>query len=105
MPGPITTRLTSRATVATDVADLVFEVLNPARLEFQAGQFVTLTVGKDPSGQTLRRSYSIASMSDDGNQLRFLIRVIPGGVASDFFMHLPLGTEVEMTGPHGFFFI
>jgi CDP-4-dehydro-6-deoxyglucose reductase len=89
--------------VATDVADLVFEVVNPPKLEFQAGQFVTLTVGKDPSGQTLRRSYSIASMSHEGNVLRFLIRVIPGGVASDFFIHLPVGSDVEMTGPHGFF--
>jgi CDP-4-dehydro-6-deoxyglucose reductase, E3 len=103
MPGPITTRLASRATVATDVVDVVFEVVKPERLDFQAGQFVTLPVGKDPSGQTLRRSYSIASMSHEGNALRFLIRVIPGGVASDFFIHLPIGHEVEMTGPHGFF--
>jgi ferredoxin-NADP reductase len=103
MPGPITTRLASRSTVATDVVDLVFEVVKPERLAFQAGQFLTLTVGTDANGQTLRRSYSIASMSHEGNVLRFLIRVIPGGVASDFFIHLPVGHEVDMTGPHGFF--
>src|SRR5438067_2040360 len=60
-------------------------------------------VGAGAEGQHLRRSYSIASMSDHGESLRFLIRVIPGGVASDFFLHLPLGSTVEMTGPHGFF--
>ena len=99
----LTTRLSARTTVATDVVDLWFDVVEPARLQFQAGQFVTLPVGADEAGQTLRRSYSIASMSDNGAELRFLIRVIPGGVASDFFLHLPIGAEVPMTGPHGFF--
>lgn len=103
MPGPLTTRLSARSTVATDVVDLTFELVDPPRFQFQAGQFVTLPVGTDPSGQALRRSYSIASMSDHGERLRFLIRVIPDGVASDFFLHLPLGSEVHMTGPHGFF--
>jgi CDP-4-dehydro-6-deoxyglucose reductase len=103
MPGPLTTRLSARSTVATDVVDVTFDVVAPGRLQFQAGQFVTLPVGTDAAGQALRRSYSIASMSDEGERLRFLIRVIPGGVASDFFLHLPLGSEVPMTGPHGFF--
>jgi len=98
-----TTRLVSRSTVASDVVDVVFELVEPRRLAFHAGQFVTLAVGQDASGQTLRRSYSIASMSDRGEALRFFIRVIPGGVASDFFLNLPLGARVEMTGPHGFF--
>ncbi len=99
----ITTRLRSRQTVATDVEDLVFDLVEPSRFEFHAGQFVTLAVGQDPTGQSLRRSYSIASMSDRSDHLRFLIRVIPGGVASDFFTHIAIGARVEMTGPHGFF--
>src|SRR5262249_2306879 len=41
--------------------------------------------------------------SDRGDVLRFIIRVIPEGRASDFLMSLPLGTTVNMTGPHGFF--
>ena len=35
--------------------------------------------------------------------LRFIIRVIPEGKASDYLMELPLGAAVNMTGPHGFF--
>ena len=103
MSGPITTRLRSRSAVAADVYDLVFDLLEPPKLIFKAGQFVTLPVGNDPQGQSLRRSYSVASMSDRGESLRFLIRAIPGGVATDFFLHMPLATEVPMTGPHGFF--
>ena len=103
MSGPITTRLSARAAVAADVYDLYFEVLSPPKLSFKAGQFVTLAVGTDASGQSLRRSYSIASMSDRGEVLRFLIRAIPGGLATDLFLRMAIGTELPMTGPHGFF--
>ena len=103
MAGPITTRLRSRLAVAADVHDLYFDVLDPPKVVFKAGQFVTLPVGTDAAGQSLRRSYSIASLSDRGEELRFLIRAIPGGVATDYFLRMPLGTEVPMTGPHGFF--
>jgi ferredoxin-NADP reductase len=103
MSGPITTRLRSRVLVATDVYDLIFDVIQPERVVFKAGQFVTLPVGTDPAGQQIRRSYSIASMSDHSEELRFLIRAIPGGVATDFFLRMLVGSEVPMTGPHGFF--
>jgi len=103
MSGPITARLRERSAVAADVHDLYFDVLDPPQVVFRAGQFVTLPVGTDASGQALRRSYSIASMSDRGEELRFLIRDIPGGVATQYFLSMPIGTEVPMTGPHGFF--
>jgi CDP-4-dehydro-6-deoxyglucose reductase len=103
MSGPITTRLRSRSAVAADVHDLWFDVLEPSRVVFKAGQFVTLPVGTDAQGQSLRRSYSIASMSDRGEELRFIIRDIPGGVATQYFLAMALRTEVPMTGPHGFF--
>lgn len=103
MPGPITTRLVSRSTVATEVVDVEFALVTPPKLEFQGGQFVTLSVGVDPEGRPLRRSYSIASQSDHGEHLRFLLRQISTGTASEYFARLPVGAEVEMTGPHGFF--
>jgi CDP-4-dehydro-6-deoxyglucose reductase len=103
MPGPLTTRLTSRTQVSANVIDLRFGLVDPPRLTFQAGQFLTLAVGRDASGQPVRRSYSLASRSDQGEEARFIIRVIPGGLACDLFVSLPLGTEIEMTGPHGFF--
>jgi ferredoxin-NADP reductase len=103
MSGPITTRLRAKTAVAPDVYDLIFDVLEPPKVVFKAGQFVTLAVGMDPAGQALRRSYSIASMSDQGESLRFLIRAIPKGVATDYFLRMAPGTDVPMTGPHGFF--
>ena len=57
--------------------------------------------GSDPA--VPRRSYSIASQSDAGDVLRFIVRVIPEGTASEYLMSLPLHAVVNMTGPHGFF--
>jgi len=107
MAGPLTAELSARAVIAQGIAELTFTMRSPARLAFRAGQFVSLAL---PSGATdevagalPRRSYSIASQSDAGDALRFIIRVIPEGKASDYLMELPLGSTVNMTGPHGFF--
>jgi ferredoxin-NADP reductase len=105
MPGPFTAELGARAVIAPGIAELAFTMRSPERLMFRAGQFVSLAVpSSGPEEISIpRRSYSIASQSDAGDLLRFIIRVIPEGKASDYLMSLPLGTAVNMTGPHGFF--
>jgi len=103
MPGPFTTVLGSRTVIAPGIVDLVFAMVKPSRLEFQAGQFASLGVGRDADGAVVRRSYSIASPSRQGQSLRFIVRIVEGGTASAYLMGLPVGAEIEMTGPHGFF--
>jgi len=106
MPGPITAELVARTVTAPGIAELAFAMRSPARLDFRAGQFVSLALpspGAEGAGAVPRRSYSIASQSNAGDVLRFIIRVIPEGKASDYLMALPLGSSVAMTGPHGFF--
>ena len=105
MPAPITAELVGREPVASNIAQLSFALREPPRLDFKAGQFVSIAIpaaGPDTDAVP-RRSYSIASQSDAGEMLRFIIRVIPEGKASEFLMSLPLGAVVNMTGPHGFF--
>jgi len=101
--GPLTAVLASRSAVGAGVVDLVFTMREPPHLPFQAGQFVSLSIGSDAAGAPLKRSYSIASPSSAGDRLRFIIRAIPDGAATDFLLNLPVGAEVRMTGPHGFF--
>jgi ferredoxin-NADP reductase len=108
MPGPLTAELMSRAIIAPGIAQLAFAMRAPARLDFKAGQFVSIGVTAPPEETGTdevvpRRSYSIASQSDAGDVLRFIIRVIPEGKASDYLMGLAIGESVQMTGPHGFF--
>jgi ferredoxin-NADP reductase len=102
-PGSIVTELSTRTIIAPGIADLSFRMISPARLEFQAGQFVSIAVEGNESLSSARRSYSIASQTDAGDQLRFIIRVIPSGAASELLMFLPVGAGMRMTGPHGFF--
>jgi ferredoxin-NADP reductase len=110
--GALSAALVSRAIIGPGIVDLCFAMRDPSRLRFRAGQFVSVALrgneaasgGSAPAPlQTARRSYSIASRSDAGERLRFIIKVIPNGVASDFLMSLSPGEEVRMTGPHGFF--
>jgi ferredoxin-NADP reductase len=107
MPGPLVAELTARAAIGPGIAELSFAMRSPERLVFRAGQFVSLAVvpgeAATESDVLPRRSYSIASQSDAGDVLRFIIRVIPEGKASAYLMSLPLGAHVAMTGPHGFF--
>jgi CDP-4-dehydro-6-deoxyglucose reductase len=102
-PGSIVTELSARTIIAPGIADLSFRMISPARLEFQAGQFVSIAVEGNEALSSARRSYSIASQTDAGDQLRFIIRVIPSGAASELLMFLPVGAGMRMTGPHGFF--
>ena len=102
--GSLTATLISRSEIAPGIVDLRLDMQVPPKLEFRAGQFVSIAVSPTQTGGTNpRRSYSIASPSDQGQHLRFIVRVIPDGAASDYLMALPLGAPVLMTGPHGFF--
>ena len=66
-------------------------MVSPAELAFRAGQFVSIAVDGPDAPSPSRRSYSIASQSDAGSTLRFIIRVIPSGAASELLMSAPIG--------------
>jgi ferredoxin-NADP reductase len=98
--------LDARSMIAPRIAELVFEMRSPPRLPFRAGQFVSIAIDEAETARGApppRRSYSIASQTVDGDRLRFIIRVMPEGAASSYLMTLPLGAEINLTGPHGFF--
>src|SRR5437870_13692425 len=102
MAGPLTAELRARDLIAPGIAELAFTMRSPERLVFRAGQFVSLALppaasGAEPAVAIPRRSYSIASQSSTGDVLRFIIRVIPEGKASDYLMGLPIGSTVAMT--------
>jgi CDP-4-dehydro-6-deoxyglucose reductase len=101
--GAFLTTLVSKQALGAGILDLEFAMKQPTRLAFRAGQFVSLDVGRDLAGHGVRRSFSIASPVVPGDRLRFIVRIIPEGLASAYFTALPVGAEVPMTGPYGFF--
>ncbi len=105
VPSPIEAILTSKEHIASGVYDLRFTITVPERLGFQAGQFVTLHVPGGELAASVRRSYSIASPTFRGEQVRLIARQIPGGHASEYFTRLSPGAPVTMTGPFGGFIL
>jgi CDP-4-dehydro-6-deoxyglucose reductase len=109
MAGPLVAALSDRTMIAPQIAELVFDMREPPRLAFRAGQFVSIAVDEGQAREPMtglslaRRSYSIASQSADAGRLRFIIRVMSEGAASHYLMALPLGAAIHLTGPHGFF--
>ena len=63
------------------------ELISPSRIEFQAGQYIILTV--DPK-TGLRRNYSIASRSDMTHAIELLVDVKPQGPGSTYLRNLKI---------------
>ena len=86
--------------IATSTLGLVFRVDSPP--EFEAGQFVSLLF--DHNGESLKRSYSIASAPDQlANEglLEIAIGLVSNGAASECFSQAKAGDTFQMTGPFG----
>ena len=86
-------KMTFRITVQDD---------NP--FSFQPGQFITMDL---PLGEKRRqrwRSYSIANIPNDKNELEFGIGHLTEGLASEYFFNqLRLGDIIKFKGPEGAF--
>src|SRR5271165_6259288 len=73
---------------------------------FKAGQFVTLDLPIHEQRNKRWRSYSIASMPDEGNIIELLIVYLEGGLASEYiFNHVQEGSTFTLRGPQGVFVI
>lgn len=92
----------AKAPMAHGVMRWDFRVDPPEPLRFRPGQFVSMRVGTDAEGNHILRSYSIAS-SPGSPELSLILKLVPGGTASDWFTRLKLGDRVTFTGPMGFF--
>lgn len=96
-----------RATVAAverlseTTMSLALDCENREKLVFLPGQYVNIAV----PGTDQTRSYSFSS-APDAEQLTFLIKLSPGGIMSDWLENTAaVGDSVQLTGPHGSFFL
>lgn len=81
--------------------DLRIEIADRDRLAFLPGQYVNIAV----PGTDVTRSYSFSNGPDDA-ELTFLIKISPGGAMSEYLTsRAAVGDEIELTGPHGSFFL
>ena len=99
---------TLRATVATlewpsaSVAKLGIEIPENIEFSFQSGQYVRLKV---PGGVEWR-SYSMASTARDLPRMDFLVRILNGGLVSEYLRtRCRVGDEILVQGPMGAFIL
>ncbi len=91
------TQLTERVRLTTDVSLFRFVLRSPKEIEFKAGQYLILKINEKS------RLYSIASPSYIKDRFELLVRLIPGGVASEYLNNLRSKDEVLFYGPAGSF--
>lgn len=81
--------------------DLRIRIEQRDKLAFLPGQYVNIAV----PGTDVTRSYSFSNGPDEA-ELGFLVKLTPGGRMSEYLdRRARVGDEIELTGPHGSFFL
>jgi ferredoxin-NADP reductase len=92
-------RLISAHMEAPGVRHLAFERVDKEILDFIPGQFISVHfMHQDKS---IKRSYSIASIPGQSQQIELALAYVSGGAASAFLFNLDPGQEITMSGPYG----
>jgi len=86
---------------APSVAKLTIALERRTGVTFQAGQYVRIKV----PGTEEWRSYSMCSTPRDLPKMEFLVRIIPGGVMSEYLRSARAGERLEVEGPLGAFIL
>ncbi len=94
-------RLTGVEWPVPSVAKLAIAVDRRTSISFNAGQYVRIKV----PGTEQWRSYSMCSTPRELPKMEFLVRIIPGGVMSEFLRRAQPGERLEVEGPLGAFIL
>lgn len=97
-PDPMLAEVTAVEQVASEIVRL--ELSAPEKIDFEPGQYVRI----HPQGSEVTRSYSMANVPGT-DRLEFYIRLVPGGGFSSWLATARQGDPVEISAPHGTFFL
>lgn len=100
-PRPFTAKLADKIEHNPKFTQYFFELVEPNKLEFQAGQYVSIQVS--PDGH--RRSYSICSSPEKDHGFELMVELGPFGIGVQFLKNLQFGQEMNCLGPMGMFTI
>jgi phenol/toluene 2-monooxygenase (NADH) P5/A5 len=81
----------------------IFLAIEHDGMEFQAGQYVNLTI---PGLEEQPRAFSIANPPSEPNLIELNVGLVEGGPGTTYIhKELKVGDELKMSGPYGRFFI
>ena len=88
-----------------DTKQFRFELVEPDRMDFIAGQYVQLLAPVyKKGGEEVYRAYSVSSDPSRKDSVETIIRLVPGGICTTYcFDYLKVGDEVRLNGPYGDF--
>jgi Na+-transporting NADH:ubiquinone oxidoreductase subunit F len=100
-----TTEVAALRDLTYDIKEVTLALLEPARMDFVAGQFIQFEVpAYELTSEPVYRAYSIASDPADPSTLQLEIRLVPNGICTTYVhRHLKVGDRVTINGPHGDF--
>lgn len=88
--------------VASDVFRLELELAEGSWIDFRPGQFIQVKV----PGTSQTRRYSFATTPAELPKFELLIRLLPGGVMSEYLLsRAAVDDALEISGPYGAFFL
>lgn len=97
-------KLVRKQPLTHDIVELRLQLLEPAAISFEAGQYVQLESADYKGRESVMRGYSISSVPSDNRHLELIIRRVPDGICTTWvFDHLQEGADVFFSGPYGFF--
>jgi Na+-transporting NADH:ubiquinone oxidoreductase subunit F len=101
------TTVESIVDVTHDIKEVYVKLIEPVRIRFKAGQYAQFII--PPYGKirgSTQRAYSMLSTPSDSGRLGFLVRLVPGGIATTY-VHTQLkeGDEFELIAPIGEFML
>lgn len=97
-PAPMAAEVSAIEQVASEIVRLEVQVAQD--VIFEPGQYVRI----QPAGTDVSRSYSMAN-APGLKRLEFFIRSVPGGAFSLWLASAKVGDAVELSAPHGMFFL
>jgi CDP-4-dehydro-6-deoxyglucose reductase len=98
----IKTILTSLKPLTPTIRELTLKCAPGSELKFKTGQFAMMhiPISTDPEHPE-KRAYSVASEDSVSSEFKLLVKLVPGGIASEFIRSLKEGSSVDFTGPFG----
>ena len=101
------TEVVSIKDLTYDIKEVTFRLIDPADIEFKAGQYVQIEVpGYELVDEPVYRAYSVASAPGSNRSVELEIRLVPDGICTTFVhKYLKEGDRVTLNGPYGDFFL
>ena len=98
-------RVAAMRDLTHDIKEVRLQLIDPAAIEFAAGQFVQIEVPEyDLTEEPVYRAYSISSDPSDQGHIELEVRYVPNGICTTYVhRHLKEGDEVVLNGPYGDF--